>query len=523
MSDPRPPLPEGCKWSDTLPDEKDCGVQLVCPGDRRVWFNDPPPDLDIGLGGLAIYECDEVRTAPLPEVLAVLQQAGALPPSVPMDEAIRIASTLPVPPATVREWLDDGLSEAVIRDHVDTCMEHGLDPGYYRIGSRIPPDTPAAPTLETLVEKFKRDTVSTPEERERALEIIRSVFPADVETATRFDGPGPYCNVCGKQDHEQGECLATEPGADVETDDARRRGFEVGSPEHVALWEAVNEYADAGRGVYGNTKRMDAVVRVERALVSIREAEATHLRTRVETLEADRGAAAVKSTEVHRLRGQDHARTAELLWETQRERDTYKAKVAANIVEISGLRTELAEARGEAERLRQTNRTFPVQTSYDRKKQADYAGVPTDVPWSLVAPFAGRARENHDQTLERLAERGGLSPMELWCLLNNCGLRPIVDRSVTPKIAADFIKKAIREHDRPARTEVNRLREALAEVMAEWEPTEKDPQEEHCPDEWGCNYCGNGLGLGHDPDHRFHDAGCKYNRLRTLLPKEASR
>lgn len=34
------------------------------------------------------------------------------------------------------------------------------------------------------------------------------------------------------------------------------------------------------------------------------------------------------------------------------------------------------------------------------------------IPWSVLEPFAGNAMKNHGQTLERLAQRGGLSARE---------------------------------------------------------------------------------------------------------------
>jgi hypothetical protein len=37
----------------------------------------------------------------------------------------------------------------------------------------------------------------------------------------------------------------------------------------------------------------------------------------------------------------------------------------------------------------------------------------------MLAPHEERARRNHDQSLERLAERGGLSPMEMVCVLGD--------------------------------------------------------------------------------------------------------
>ena len=46
-------------------------------------------------------------------------------------------------------------------------------------------------------------------------------------------------------------------------------------------------------------------------------------------------------------------------------------------------------------------------------------GQPKTVPWALVAPHEAQARRNHDQTLRRLAERGGLSPDELVAVLED--------------------------------------------------------------------------------------------------------
>lgn len=42
------------------------------------------------------------------------------------------------------------------------------------------------------------------------------------------------------------------------------------------------------------------------------------------------------------------------------------------------------------------------------------------VPWAMVAPHEAQARTNHGgQTLQRLFERGGLSPFELVCVLTD--------------------------------------------------------------------------------------------------------
>ena len=41
------------------------------------------------------------------------------------------------------------------------------------------------------------------------------------------------------------------------------------------------------------------------------------------------------------------------------------------------------------------------------------------IPWELIAPHERQAQDNHDQSLKRLAERGGLSPCEALVILEN--------------------------------------------------------------------------------------------------------
>ncbi len=44
-------------------------------------------------------------------------------------------------------------------------------------------------------------------------------------------------------------------------------------------------------------------------------------------------------------------------------------------------------------------------------------GIIKSVPWRLVEPHRDQAMRNHGQTLERLAERGGLGWAELFCIM----------------------------------------------------------------------------------------------------------
>lgn len=61
---------------------------------------------------------------------------------------------------------------------------------------------------------------------------------------------------------------------------------------------------------------------------------------------------------------------------------------------------------GPHEDARREERRFPIQ------------GGPS-IPWSLIEPHEAQAKRNHDQTLQRLAERGGLSPCEAVAVLED--------------------------------------------------------------------------------------------------------
>jgi len=59
-------------------------------------------------------------------------------------------------------------------------------------------------------------------------------------------------------------------------------------------------------------------------------------------------------------------------------------------------------------------RRFPVLRGQSNVATEIWQAWPRSVPWAWVERFRARAQGNHDQTLERLAKRGGLCPTELW-------------------------------------------------------------------------------------------------------------
>ena len=84
-------------------------------------------------------------------------------------------------------------------------------------------------------------------------------------------------------------------------------------------------------------------------------------------------------------------------------------------------------------------RVFPVlwQCSREETEELKRLGCPRFVPWPLVAPHEAQAKWNHDQTLQRLSERGGLSPAELVAILEGKTLREIrglTDPAAVPRL-----------------------------------------------------------------------------------------
>jgi len=47
------------------------------------------------------------------------------------------------------------------------------------------------------------------------------------------------------------------------------------------------------------------------------------------------------------------------------------------------------------------------------------------VPWAFIEPHNSNCEHNHSQSLERIAERGGLSPAEAWAVVNGIDVREI--------------------------------------------------------------------------------------------------
>lgn len=65
---------------------------------------------------------------------------------------------------------------------------------------------------------------------------------------------------------------------------------------------------------------------------------------------------------------------------------------------------------------------FPISDYMGKyREELDELGCPKGLPWAMVNPHNRQAWRNHNQSLKRLAERGGLSPQELVAVLEDRG------------------------------------------------------------------------------------------------------
>jgi hypothetical protein len=64
---------------------------------------------------------------------------------------------------------------------------------------------------------------------------------------------------------------------------------------------------------------------------------------------------------------------------------------------------------------------FPVLNQQNRPR-LQRKEMPRSVPWEFAEKFRAQAEKNHGQTLERLAERGGLAPQEMYVAANGMKL-----------------------------------------------------------------------------------------------------
>ena len=91
---------------------------------------------------------------------------------------------------------------------------------------------------------------------------------------------------------------------------------------------------------------------------------------------------------------------------------------------------------------------FPVlwqSLTRDEEKLMKDLGCPHQIPWRLIEPGRDQALRNHDQTLEKLAQRGGLCPEEIYAVLHGKGLRFIRSEECSLEGSVKFIVELLKK------------------------------------------------------------------------------
>lgn len=53
-----------------------------------------------------------------------------------------------------------------------------------------------------------------------------------------------------------------------------------------------------------------------------------------------------------------------------------------------------------------------------------FPDCPKEIPWKLIDPHEPQVRDNHFHSLEEVAKTGGLTPIELWCVIKDQRIVP---------------------------------------------------------------------------------------------------
>jgi hypothetical protein len=97
-------------------------------------------------------------------------------------------------------------------------------------------------------------------------------------------------------------------------------------------------------------------------------------------------------------------------------------------------------------------RMFPILFGYrvdetvSALKRAGQSTMVVAIPWAMIAPHERQARANHYQSLERLAERGGLSADEAVAVLSDTAFerRPFKGVDANRRLAEMLVEFAAR-------------------------------------------------------------------------------
>ena len=87
---------------------------------------------------------------------------------------------------------------------------------------------------------------------------------------------------------------------------------------------------------------------------------------------------------------------------------------------------------------------FRVLITQSLVEPATRATWPREIPWAMVEQWRAQVEANHGQTLERLNQRGGLAPCELWAAAHGKSLREML-RDTSDRSAGHWLSRTLAE------------------------------------------------------------------------------
>ena len=114
-----------------------------------------------------------------------------------------------------------------------------------------------------------------------------------------------------------------------------------------------------------------------------------------------------------------------------------------------------------------SERQFPVIWPISLERMLSEMVCPLSVPWGLVAAHEAQAKKNHNgQSLDDLAKRHGLDPIELLAVLTDRDFREVRDRMLAPQIVRE-LKRLVRTFEFGVEDERARIARLLEGVEVE--------------------------------------------------------
>ncbi len=87
--------------------------------------------------------------------------------------------------------------------------------------------------------------------------------------------------------------------------------------------------------------------------------------------------------------------------------------------------------------------SYPIlqgQTDEAYEARRNHTLYPRSISWEVVKDHEKQAQSNHSQSLTRFAERGGLSPKELWCVVHDKKFYDPESNGMTEALAIEWLR-----------------------------------------------------------------------------------